>query len=165
MSNMIQISPRIGDTLVNIKGEHDDADIAWSGFGSLLSSIGGPDLARAVRDRIGAELITFASGEPATRVVTAAIPAQVVSVQPAAPAETWGNPPVPPMQPDPLVNHVAPQVPSAALPSCQHGVKKVVRAKPGSGKNWVALGCPARQGDPTACNPGLDFDAARNLGL
>lgn len=73
-----------------------------------------------------------------------------VAALPQQAVQSWGNPPVPPMQ--------QPQVPAAAAPTCQHGTKKLIEkpANPATGKKaWRAWGCPARSDDPTSC--GLDF--------
>jgi hypothetical protein len=153
MTVMIQASPKdAAGTLWNVKAEGDEPSVVWTDFGAFLTEIGGVETARAVRSNLVNALtgaLAAPSPAPAPAPFADPLAAAVATVQNAFPGA----------QP------AAPAMPGAALPSCQHGQKKIVRAKPGSGKNWVALGCPASQGDPTACKPGLDFDAARDLGL
>lgn len=143
MSTMIQVSPRTADgTLYNIKSEAESADVTWAEFGSILSSIGGSELAHAIRDVINAALIGSATAGPAQPAAAA-----VHQSFPQAQVASSGTPPLPAA--------AQPAAPGAA-PMCQHGEKKLVSGTSAkTGNAWRAWGCPARKDDPTKC--GLDF--------
>lgn len=162
-----QVSNKIGDKIVLVKSESDEAEVAWTDFGAALNMIAEGGAQQALKDL--RQALTTDPLAAATGVAVAALP--VASVQP--PAEQWGNPPVPPMgvpqhyaggqvptqaqvYPSQQAAPAAPAMPASATPSCQHGVKKYI-SKPATGtkKAWQAWGCPAPQGDPTGC--GLEF--------
>jgi hypothetical protein len=145
MSVTFQLSDKRGDAILLVKAEGPGAEVdaIYSAFGAAVQDAG-----------LESSLAAFGTG--LVQAVAVAQPLTQPQGYVQQPAVQQYAQPAP---------QAAPAMPGAVLPSCQHGQKKIVRSKPGSSKTWVALGCVAGQNDPTKCNPGLDFDAARDLGL
>ena len=129
----IQVSPKLGQTLVNVRGESAEEFQANLEFAVANAQF----IADAVAHLEAA--YNLAAGGVSVAPAAQPVPAQpvVTHATPAAPATT-----TPAAQPA-----------ASAAPSCHHGPLVYREAKPGSGKSWRGYFCPSPKGTPDQCPP------------
>lgn len=136
MTTRYQISDKRGDAILLVTSEADTPEQAEADFAAAVGLAG-----------LGGAYEFFQKELPVATVPSI--------TQLTRPQESWGNPPVPPMQ-------QAPQMPAAAAPQgggapgqapvCQHGTKLYREGTSASnGRAWKAWFCPAPGNDPTQC--------------
>lgn len=130
MTTTVQISDKRGDAILLVKVEAPDEIDPANVF------------ARFVQVAAEAGIDTAVSSFD-TPVPVQAVAAAAPLTQPAQ-QSSWGNPPVPPMQP-------AAAAPTPAPPVCQHGPKQY-KSGVGAKGPWAFWGCTARSDDATKCD-------------
>jgi hypothetical protein len=138
-----------GQAILLVKVEAPDEvspEAAWGVFVQAVTEAGLADT-----------IDNFDQLKQAQRTAQAGLGATPVnSVPPPAPAaQTWGQPPVPPMQQPPQLPAAAAAPAVGAAPACYHGTKEFISGITKSGKNagkpWKAWACPADRDDPSKC--------------
>jgi hypothetical protein len=130
-----QISDKRGDAILVVAVEEATAEAAEAEFAKATGLAG-----------LGAAYEGFGIPNP-----VAAVPAAAIATRPAP--DPWGQPPVPPMQPQVPAAAVQ-QQPGAPVPPdpCQHGAwlyrEGVAQA---TGRPWKAWFCAASSSDPSQC--------------
>ena len=133
---VLQASPKIGDTLINIRADEPGAFFALieqvvanadklAGLGPALSGVA------AAAQGLGGQVVQHEATPPAPYqqpVVTSPAPSTPAPPAPAAPA-------------------------GSTAPICQHGPMTYRSGTGRNGKAWQAYFCPAPKGAPDQCEP------------
>jgi len=140
----IQVNVKIGDTLVNLRGENPaevESILGWAEQNA--TTIASTIAALHAQGNVAAAF-------PGSQNVA---PVQQYQQAAAAPQQgSWGDQGSQ-QAPPAFVPQQAAAGPGGPAPQCAHGAMTYREAKPGSGKSWKAYFCPTPQGTPGQCKP------------